>query len=79
MDMTTEEFKYTYLGLINQNNGQKKVVDTMVGDSVDWRTKGAVQVVKDQGQCGSCWAFSAVGCMESADFIYQGTLGDFSE
>lgn len=79
MDLTTEEFKYTYLGVVNQKKDKKPTKNTKNGDSVDWRTKGAVQAVKDQGQCGSCWAFSAVGNMESVDFISKGTLGNFSE
>lgn len=41
----------------------------IIPDSVDWRSAGKVPPIKDQGQCGSCWAFSAVGAMESAQAI----------
>ncbi len=40
-----------------------------IPDSVDWRSSGKVPPIKDQGQCGSCWAFSAVGAMESVQAI----------
>merc|ERR1712048_1077414 len=55
------------------------IVDVVVPSSVDWREKGAVTPVKDQGQCGSCWAFSTSGLIESAWAIAGHTMEQLSE
>jgi cathepsin L len=86
-DLTNEEF----VAMMNGFNKSKSLFKSSgnptflkpsnlnIPDSVDWRKQGYVTPIKDQGQCGSCWAFSAVASLEGQHFKASGQLVSLSE
>ena len=88
LDLTTEEFERQYLNLKSEELAlarskmtryQLKSSNGDIPSSFDWRSEGAVTPVKNQGSCGSCWAFSAVANLEGLNKIQNGKLVGLSE
>ncbi|KAL4367366.1 hypothetical protein GQ457_05G016160 [Hibiscus cannabinus] len=83
-DMLNDEFRAVYFGYQRiRSPGETKSFrqdrHQDLPNSIDWREKGAVTGVKDQGNCGSCWAFSAVAAIEGINQIKTGQLTSLSE
>ena len=76
--MTPSEYR-SLLGFKYNRAERKAMKSNFKADSIDWRQKGAVNPIQDQGQCGSCWAFSAIQAQESQYFITYGQLQKLSE
>ncbi|KAM5576625.1 hypothetical protein ABKV19_007459 [Rosa sericea] len=89
-DLTNQEYRAKFLG--TRSDPTRRIMkakkpslryavrpDDKLPESVDWRALGAVNPIKNQGSCGSCWAFSTVAAVEGINMITTGELVSLSE
>merc|ERR1712048_594288 len=80
-DLTADEFKAQYLmklpkSLIKSHKSTVPKIKYTIEESWNWKDNNGVTSVKDQGQCGSCWAFSTMGAIEALNLITTGNTAD---
>ncbi|KAJ3709015.1 hypothetical protein LUZ61_012720 [Rhynchospora tenuis] len=85
-DLSTEEFNHQYLNFKMGKGIEREVVlgcepncSCNAPTSLNWKEKGVVTPVENQGRCSSCWAFSATGAIESINAITTGELVSLSK
>jgi len=82
-DLTHHEFRAQmngYKGAANKTGSTYMApAHLKAPETIDWRSEGYVTPIKDQGQCGSCWAFSTTGSLEGQNFRKTGSLVSLSE